>query len=85
MYELAYETPMYDQSSRTFHYQEADKTDSWGNLKAPGYFHQHMRQIFSLRQKEAEIKLLRARYIDTSVKLQDLSPVLDDRHLLAEL
>jgi hypothetical protein len=44
-----------------------------------------MRQVCSLHQKEAEIKLLSSRYSDTSEKLQDLSPVLDDGTLLAEL
>jgi hypothetical protein len=48
-------------------------------------FHPKRRQVCSLRQKEAEIKLLSDRYSDTSVKLQDLSPVLHDGTLLAEL
>jgi hypothetical protein len=60
-------------------------TDSWGNLKVIGDFHPKRRQVCSLLQKEAEIKLRSARYSDTSAKLQDLSPVLDDRTLLAEL
>jgi hypothetical protein len=34
---------------------------------------------------EAEVKLLSTKYSDTSTKLQDLSPVLDDGTLLAEL
>jgi hypothetical protein len=60
-------------------------TDSWGILKIPGDLHPKRRQVFSLRQKEAAIKMLRAIYSDTSAKLQDLSPVLDDGTLLAEL
>jgi hypothetical protein len=84
-YELTYETPEYDPSAKTFHDQEAGMTDSWGNLKVIGDFHPKRRQACSLRKKEAEIKLLSARYSDTSAKLQDLSPVLDDGTLLAEL
>jgi hypothetical protein len=38
-----------------------------------------------LLQKEAEVKVLSTIYSDTSAKLQDLSPVLDDGTLLAEL
>jgi hypothetical protein len=56
--------------------------DSWGNLKVLGYFHPKRRQVCSLCQKEVGIKLLSARYSDTSVKLQDLSPVLDGGTLL---
>jgi hypothetical protein len=41
--------------------------------------------VFSLHQNEFEIKQLTVKYSDTSVKLQDLSDVLDDRTLLAEL
>jgi hypothetical protein len=41
--------------------------------------------VCSLRQKEAEIKLISTIYSDTSSKLQDLSPVLYDGTLLAEL
>jgi hypothetical protein len=59
-------------------------TYSWGNLKIPGDFHPKRLQVCSLHQKEADIKLPSARYIDTSEKLQDLSPVLDDGTLLAE-
>jgi hypothetical protein len=82
---LTYENPEYDPSAKTFHDQEAGMMDSWGNLKVLGYFHPKRRQVCSLRQKEAEIKLLSARYSDTSAKLQDLSTVLDDGTLLAEL
>jgi hypothetical protein len=46
--------------------------------------HPKRRQVCFLRQKEAEIKLLSAIYIDTSSKVQDLSPVLDDGILLEE-
>jgi hypothetical protein len=60
-------------------------TYSWGNLKIPGDFHPKQRQVFSLHQNEAEIKLISARYSDTSAKLQELSPVLGDRTLLEEL
>jgi hypothetical protein len=81
---LTYETPEYDPSAKTFHDQEYGMTDSWGKLKIPGDFHPKRRQVCSLFQKEAEIKLLSARYSDTSAKLQDLSPFLDDGTLLAE-
>jgi hypothetical protein len=80
-----YETPEYDPSSKTFHDQEAGMTNSWVNLKVLGGFHPKRRQVCSLRKKEAEVKLLRARYSATSAKLQDLSPVLEDGTLLAEL
>jgi hypothetical protein len=60
-------------------------TGSWVNLNIPGDFHPKWRQVCSLCQKEAEIKLLSTRYSDTSAKLPDLSPVLDDGTLLAEL
>jgi hypothetical protein len=53
--------------------------DSWGNLKVSGDFHP------KLLQKEAELKLLSSKYSDTSAKIQDLSSVLDDGTLLAEL
>jgi hypothetical protein len=45
-YELMYETPEYDPSSKTFHDQEAGMTDSWRNIKVPGYFHPKRRQVF---------------------------------------
>jgi hypothetical protein len=84
-YELTYESPEYDPSTTTFHEQEASMIDSWGNLKVSGDFHPKRRQVCSLRQKEAEVKLLRSKYSDTYAKLQDLSSVLDDKTLLAEL
>jgi hypothetical protein len=84
-YELTYESPEYDPSSTTFHDQEAGMIDSWGNLKVSGDFHPKRRQVCSLRQKEAEIKLISSKYSDTSAKLQDLSSVLDDGTLLEEL
>jgi hypothetical protein len=84
-YELTYESPEYDPSATTFHEQEAGMMDSWGNIKVSGDCHPKRRQVCSLRQKEAEIKLLSSKYSDTSAKLQDLSPVLDDGTLLAEL
>jgi hypothetical protein len=59
--------------------------DSWGNIKVSGDFHPKRRQFCSLRQKEEEIKHLSAKYSDTSAKLQDISAVLDDGTLLAEL
>jgi hypothetical protein len=59
--------------------------DSWGNIKVSGDCHPERRQVFSLCQKEAEIKLLSSKYSDTSAKLQDLYSVLDDGTLLAEL
>jgi hypothetical protein len=82
---LTYETPEYYPSTNTFHDQEAGMTDSWGNIKVPGDLHPKRRQAFPLRHKEAEIKLLSSRYSDAYAKLQDLSPVLDDGTLLAEL
>jgi hypothetical protein len=60
-------------------------TDSWGNLKVIGDFRPKRRQVCSLIHKEAEIKLLSARYSDIATKLQELSPVLDDATLLAKL
>jgi hypothetical protein len=84
-YELMYESPEYDQSAKIFHNQEAGMMKSWGNLKVSGDLHPKRRQVCSLRQKEVEVKLLSAKYSDTSAKLQDLSPVLDDGTLLAEL
>jgi hypothetical protein len=60
-------------------------TDSRENLNISGDLHPKRRQVFSLRQKEVEIKLLTAKYSDTSEKLQYLFAVLDDGNLLAEL
>jgi hypothetical protein len=59
--------------------------ESWVNLKVPEDFNPKRRQVCSLRQKEAEVKLLSTKYSDTSAKLQDPCPVLDDGTLLAEL
>jgi hypothetical protein len=84
-YELTYESSEYDPSATNFHEQEASMMDSWGNLKVSGDFHPKRRQICSLRQKEAEVKLLSSKYSDTSAKLQDLYSVLDDGKSLAEL
>jgi hypothetical protein len=84
-YEFPYESPEYDPSTTIFHEQENSMMDSWGNIKASGDFHPKRRQVCSLLQKEAEVKLLSSKYSDTSDKLQDLSPVLDDVKLLAEL
>jgi hypothetical protein len=84
-YELTYESPEYYPSAKNFHDQEAGMMDSWGNIKVPGDFHPKRRLVCSLRQKEAEIKLISTKYSDTSAKLQDLSPVLDDGTLLTEL
>jgi hypothetical protein len=82
-YELTYESPEYDPYATTFHDQEPGMMDSWGNIKVSGDCHPKRRQVCSLRQKEAEIKLLSSKYSDTSAKLQDLSAVLDDGTLLA--
>jgi hypothetical protein len=84
-YELTYESPEYDPSATTFHDQEAGMMDSWGNIKVSGECHPKRRQVCSLRQKEEEFKHLSSKYSDTSAKLQDLSTVLDDGRLLAEL
>jgi hypothetical protein len=84
-YELIYESPEYDPSATTLHDQEASMMDSWGNIKISGDCHPKRRQFCSLRQKEAEIKLLNSKYSDTSAKLQDLSSVLDDGTLLVKL
>jgi hypothetical protein len=59
--------------------------NSWGGLKVSEDFHPKRRQVCSLRQKEAEVKLISTKYSDTSAKLQNLSPVLDDGTVLAEL
>jgi hypothetical protein len=82
---MTYETPEYAPSATTFHDQDAGMTDFWGNLKVSGDLHPRRRQVFTLHHKEAEIKLLSARYSDTSAKLQDLSPLLDNGTLIAEL
>jgi hypothetical protein len=84
-YELTYESPEYDLSATKFHDKEGGMMDSWGNIKVSGDFHPKRCQVCSLRQKETEVKLLRSKYSDTSAKLQDLSLVLDDGTLLAEL
>jgi hypothetical protein len=85
-FELTYDSPDYDPSATTFHDQEAGMMDSWGNIKVSGDCHPKRRQVCSLRQKEEEeIKHLSSKYGDTSAKLQDLSAVLDDGTLLAEL
>jgi hypothetical protein len=84
-YELTYESPEYDPSVTTFHDQEAGMMDSWVNLKVSGDLHPKRCQVCSLRQKEAEVKLISSKCSDTSAKLQDLSPALDDGTLLAEL
>jgi transcription initiation factor TFIIIB Brf1 subunit/transcription initiation factor TFIIB len=82
---LTYETPEYDPSATTFHNQDAGMVDSWGNIKVSGDCHPKRRQVCSLRQKEEEIKHLSSKYSDTSAKLQELSAVLDDGTLLAQL
>jgi hypothetical protein len=84
-YELMYESSEYDPSAKTFLDQGDGMMDSWVNLKVPWDFHPERRQVCSLRQKEAEIKLISTKYSDTSAKLQDLSPVLGGGTLLAEL
>jgi hypothetical protein len=84
-YESMYESPEYDPSAKTFHDQKAGMMDSWGNIKVSGNFHPKRCQVYSLHQKEAEIKLLSTKYSDTFAKLQYLSAVLDDGTLLAEL
>jgi transcription initiation factor TFIIIB Brf1 subunit/transcription initiation factor TFIIB len=84
-YELTYESPEYDPYATTFHEQEASIMDSWGNLKVSGDCRPKRRQVCSLRQKEAEVKLLSSKYSDNSAKLQELSSVLDDGTLSAEL
>jgi hypothetical protein len=84
-YDLTYESPEYDPSATTFHEQEASMMDSWGNVKVSGDFHPKRHQVCFLRQKEEEVKPLSSKYSDTSAKLQDLSSVLDDGILFAEL
>jgi hypothetical protein len=84
-YELTYESPEYDPSTTTFHDQESSMMESLGNITVSWYCHPKRRQVYSLRQKEAEIKLLSSKYSDTSAKLQGVSAVLDDGTLLAEL
>jgi hypothetical protein len=84
-YELIYESREYDPSATTFHDQEAGMMDYWENIKVPGDFHPKRRQVCSLCQKEAEVKLLSSKYSDTSAELQDLSPMFYDGMLLAEL
>jgi hypothetical protein len=83
-YELMYESPEYNPYAKIVHYQEAGMMDAWGNLKVSGDFNPKRHQVFPLCQKEAEVKLLSTKYSDTSAKIQDLSPVLEDGTLLAE-
>jgi hypothetical protein len=80
-----YESPEYDPYAKTFHDQKAGVMDSWVNIKVSGDFHPNRRQVCYLHPKEADVKLLSSKYSDTSAKLQDISPVLDDGTLLAEL
>jgi hypothetical protein len=54
-------------------------------FKVSGDFHPNRHQVCSLRQKEAEVKLLGSKYSDTSAKLQYISSLLDDGILLVEL
>jgi hypothetical protein len=82
---LTYESPEYDPYATTFHEQESSIMYSWGNIKVSGDFQPKNRQVCSLRQNEAEVKLLSSKYSDTSAKLQELSSVLDDGTLLEEL
>jgi hypothetical protein len=84
-YELMHESPQYDPYSKTFHDKEAGMMNSWVNIKVAGDFHPKRHQVFSLHQKEAEVKFLSTKYTDTSAKLQDISPVLDYGTFLAEL
>jgi hypothetical protein len=84
-YELTYESPEYAPSTTTFHEQEVSMMDSWGNIKVLRDFHPKRCQVCSLRREEAEVKLISSKYSDTSAKLQDLSSVLDDVTLVAEL
>jgi hypothetical protein len=51
-YELTFEKPEYDPSTKTFRDQEAGMTDSWGRLKVSRYLHPKRRQVCSLFQKE---------------------------------
>jgi hypothetical protein len=60
-------------------------TDSYEKLKPSGDSHPKRRQVCSLRQKELEIEKLTVSYSYTSAKFQDLSIVLDNITLLAEL
>jgi hypothetical protein len=84
-FELTYEYPEYDPPATTFHDQEDGMMDSLGNIKVSGDCDPKRRQVCSLRQKEEEIKHLSSKYSDTSAKLQDLSAVIDEGALLAEL
>jgi hypothetical protein len=84
-YELTYETPEYGPAAAAFQDQEAGMVYSWGNVKISGDCHPKRRQVCSLRQKEEHINQLSFKYSDTYAKLQDLSAVLDDGTLLAEL
>jgi hypothetical protein len=84
-YELNYEIPVYDPTVTFFSEQEESMTNSYRKLKPSGDSHPKMRQVCSLRQKELEIKKLTVAYSDTSAKLQDLSIVLENITLLAEL
>jgi hypothetical protein len=86
-YKLTYESPVYDPTVTLFSEQEDSMTYSYEKFKASGESHPKRRQVCSLRQKELELEIekLSASYIDTSAKLQDLSIVLDNNTILAEL
>jgi hypothetical protein len=56
-----------------------------GNTEGLRGLHPNRHQVCSLRQKEFEIKQITVKYSDNYAKLQDLSVVLDDNTLLAEL
>jgi hypothetical protein len=60
-------------------------TDSRGCLKVSGESLPKYCQVCTLHQKDLEVKILSVRYSDTSAKLQDLSIILDDTMLIAEL
>jgi hypothetical protein len=84
-YELTYQSPVYDPTVTLFSEQEASMTDSYGKLKPSGDSHPKRRQVCSLRQKEPEVEKLSVSYSDTLEKFQDLSIVLDDNTLIAEV
>jgi hypothetical protein len=83
--ELTFESPIYDPTVTFLNAQEARMMDSYEKLKASGDSNPERRQVCSLLQKELEDKKLSVSYSDTSEKLQDMSIVLENNTLLAEL
>jgi hypothetical protein len=77
LYELTYESPVYDPSGSSYAEQEAAMMDSRGQLKVAEDKHPLRRQIFPVHMADT--------FSDTTIKLQALSLTLDDNSLLQEM